>query len=369
MQKLSGPQYKQLQDVLLDAFPTPAALAQMVRTGLDENLHAIVGGASLSVMVFELIQWVEARGRRKDLLVAALQAIPGNEALVRVAGEMLPAGTLPAGALPAGALPASPTSQSASQPVAPFAPAALRRAVVLTALRLEFRAVREQLTDVREATDPQVGTVFDVGRLASDKGDWEVALFEMGPGNVNAAIETDRAIQHFGAKAVVFVGVAGGLKDVKRGDVVAATKVYGYESGKDTAEGFRPRPELGMGGYALLQRAKAEARGDAWVARVKGSPPDGVEAYIGPIAAGEKVLANKDSELVRFIRAHYGDALAVEMEGHGVMQAAHQRNVEALVVRGISDLIDAKAQSDAEGWQPRAAKHAAAFAMQVLAKL
>ncbi len=241
--------------------------------------------------------------------------------------------------------------------------------MVLTALRLEFRAVREQLTDVREATDPQVGTVFDVGRLASDKGDWEVAVYEMGPGNVHAAIETDRAIQHFGAKAVVFVGVAGGLKDVKRGDVVAATKIYGYESGKDTAEGFRPRPELGMGGYGLLQRAKAEARGDAWFGRVKGPRPEGVEVYVGPIAAGEKVLANKDSELVRFIRTHYGDALAVEMEGHGVMQAAHQRNVEALVVRGISDLIDAKAQSDAEGWQPRAAKHAAAFAMQVLAKL
>lgn len=360
MDRLTGAQYKKLQDALLEAFPTPDALAQMVLFGLSENLHAIASGGSLNALIFSLIQWVEARGRRRDLLVAAVEAIPGNAALRSVAGELLPMGTLPA-------TPAPP--QSASQPAPPSSPSATRRAVVLTALRLEFRAVREQLTDVREATDPQVGTVFDVGRLVSDKGDWEVAVFEMGPGNVNAAIETDRAIQHFGAKAVVFVGVAGGLKDVKRGDVVAATKVYGYESGKDTAEGFRPRPELGMGGYALLQRAKAEARGDAWVARVKGSPPDGVEAYVGPIAAGEKVLANKDSELVRFIRTHYGDALAVEMEGHGVMQAAHQRNVEALVVRGISDLIDAKAQSDAEGWQPRAAKHAAAFAMQVLAKL
>jgi nucleoside phosphorylase len=57
------------------------------------------------------------------------------------------------------------------------------------------------------------------------------------------------------------------------------------------------------------------------------------------------------------------------MEGHGVMQAAHQRNVDALVVRGISDLLDGKAESDRTGWQPRAARHAAAFAMQVLAKL
>jgi nucleoside phosphorylase len=57
---------------------------------------------------------------------------------------------------------------------------------------------------------------------------------------------------------------------------------------------------------------------------------------------------------VTFLRASYGDALAVEMEGHGVMQAAHQRNVDALVVRGISDLLDGKAESDRTGWQPRA---------------
>lgn len=57
------------------------------------------------------------------------------------------------------------------------------------------------------------------------------------------------------------------------------------------------------------------------------------------------------------------------MEGHGFLEAARATTeVFALVVRGISDLIENKAQSDGEGWQPKAASHAAAFAFEILAR-
>jgi len=58
------------------------------------------------------------------------------------------------------------------------------------------------------------------------------------------------------------------------------------------------------------------------------------------------------------------------MEGLGVLAAtAANRRVSALVVRGISDLLDRKAKAEATGSQSLAARHASAFAFQVLSKL
>jgi nucleoside phosphorylase len=73
---------------------------------------------------------------------------------------------------------------------------------------------------------------------------------------------------------------------------------------------------------------------------------------------------------VKFLSSQYSDALAVEKEGHGFLTAVRANpGVEALIVRGISDLIEHKSQTDAEGWQEIAARNASAFAFEVLANI
>ncbi len=246
---------------------------------------------------------------------------------------------------------------------------ARRRAVILTALPIEHRAVRAHLTGPVEEVH-EAGTIYERGRFDGAHSVWEVGLpTPIGKGNAGAAQAVERAIAHFAPAVVLFVGVAGGIKDVALGDVVAGTKVYGYGSGKAKAgEIFETRPDIGESSYPLVERARAEsARGD-WRARILGAAPDGEpNAIVEPVAAGEAVLASRRSDLFRFIRREYGDAVATEMEGYGFLRGAYaNRHVDALVIRGVSDLIVGKGASDKAGWQDRASRHASAFAFQVL---
>jgi nucleoside phosphorylase len=248
----------------------------------------------------------------------------------------------------------------------------VKTAVVLTALPVEYLAVRDHLSDPKEERHDQ-GSIYEVGTFSSQgSASWSVALAEIGMGNSAAAMEAERAIAYFRPEIALIVGVAGGVKDVAIGDVVAATTIYGYESGK-TKTSFEPRPNVGICSYRLTQQAMAEAKRPNWIARVRGDLAQNALApnvFVKPIAAGEKVVASTRSDTYRFIRKYYGDALAVEMEGRGFLVATHANpSVQALVVRGISDLINKKGASDSQGGQHLAAIRASAFAFEILANV
>jgi nucleoside phosphorylase len=242
------------------------------------------------------------------------------------------------------------------------------RAVILTALSVEYQAVRAHLRQnpINEIVHER-GTIYEVGTFQGSTIDWEVCLTEVGPGNAASSFEAERAIATFGPAVVLFVGIAGGLKDVSIGDVVLSTKIYGYEAGKAKTQ-FEVRPDVGESTYDLEQRGRAEARKLNWLSRISSLSPNlSPRVFVGPIAAGEKVIASRRSAIFRFLRKAYGDALAVEMEGRGflkVIRANHQ--VFASVIRGISDLLEDKSHVELSGSQELAATHAAAFAFELL---
>ncbi|MEO6892000.1 MAG: hypothetical protein ABI324_23690, partial [Ktedonobacteraceae bacterium] len=99
-------------------------------------------------------------------------------------------------------------------------------------------------------------------------------------------------------------------------------------------------------------------------------PDAAPRVFVAPIAAGDSIIASTRSSLWKFLRANYSDAIAVEMEGYGFLQAARANSqLEALSIRGISDLINNKHLVDAKNIQGVAAQHASAFAFELLAKV
>jgi nucleoside phosphorylase len=150
-------------------------------------------------------------------------------------------------------------------------------AVVLTALSVERGAVLAHLVDV-ERHQASNGTVFSVGDFEGPNCTWKVAVAELGAGNAETAQEVGNANLTFAPRAVFFVGVAGGRKDVEVGDVVASEAAFLYESGKEDV-GFRSRPRSVQPTYRAEQIARAEASDGGWVNRIKGkteripSPP------------------------------------------------------------------------------------------------
>jgi nucleoside phosphorylase len=244
----------------------------------------------------------------------------------------------------------------------------LLRAVIFTAIPVEYQAIRVYLTNVHEVIHPE-GTIYESGTFIFKSQQWSVSLVETRAGNVNATLEVERAIRFLQPGIILFVGVAGGIKDVKLGDVVVANKIYNYEPGKEL-EDFQARPEVGNSTYRMVARAQVEARKSDWLQWLGHLLPDPVpQVFVGTIAAGEKVVASTRSPVWQLLRTQFSDALAVEMEGYGFLRAGYANQANALVIRGISDLIDGKSEADAMNSQEIAVRNASAFAFEMLVKL
>src|SRR5262245_53152757 len=80
--RLTGKQLSLLEPGMLDAFPTSDKLKRLLLFRLDEQLnHIAAEQANLRDKMTQLLQWAEAEGRTKELVLAAVEEVPGNPRL------------------------------------------------------------------------------------------------------------------------------------------------------------------------------------------------------------------------------------------------------------------------------------------------
>src|SRR5690606_37882489 len=134
--------------------------------------------------------------------------------------------------------------------------------VVLTALDLEYRAVRAHLDDI-ETHRHEAGTRYESGTVRGTT--CRITLGLTGVGNHASAVIAERAIQQFAPAALLFVGVAGSLwPKPGLGDVVVAERVYAYHGGTSEDDGLKARPRAWEAPHTVSQLAHHIERSNGW---------------------------------------------------------------------------------------------------------
>lgn len=178
-------------------------------------------------------------------------------------------------------------------------------------------------------------------------GNHEVCAMQCGIGKVNAAIGTMALIEAYGPELVINTGVAGGADTgVAQMDVVVGKAIAYHDvwCGPGTAYGE-------ASGFPLYFRSDERVMGIIRATCV------GESVKFGLICSGDKFIAA--SEEVDSIKAHFPDALAVDMESAAIAQVCALRSVPVAVFRVISDTPGAEADNVAqyENFWEAAPKH------------
>lgn len=199
---------------------------------------------------------------------------------------------------------------------------------IIGAMDQEVKILKEALSDTRSWE--RAGALFVSGSL----GRHEVIVVRSGIGKVLSAITTTLLIHQYGVNMVINTGSAGGIgQGLAVGDLVIADKLayfdvdvtgFGYQLGQ--------LPSMPLY-YESSDYLKVEIK--------KAAEKMGILTHHGLIVTGDSFVNNK--EKVKEIITEFPEALACEMEGAAVAQAAAQFKIPFLVVRAISDTADHEA--------------------------
>lgn len=175
-------------------------------------------------------------------------------------------------------------------------------------------------------------------------------------GMTASAAHTTKAVLRLNPKLVIMTGIAAGLeKDANIGDIIVATDVWNYNSGKYieksngdsvAAELLPDSKHINMDRATMekilatdfknqLIRIKNSFQGDA--------PNTALNVFLGPMACGSAVVASKD--VIDLVKSQARKVAGLDMESYGVYLACRDvcyPSVNTIVIKSISDFADRK---------------------------
>lgn len=227
-----------------------------------------------------------------------------------------------------------------------------RPLAILSALVDEQRGLIDHLQS-REKIE-HAGRKFWLGTLDGVP----VVLTVSGIGKVAAAVTATLLAERFGAAALLFTGVAGGLAPgVNVGDVVVAEDFIQHDL--DVSPLF-PRYEVpgsGRSRFACDPALSLSLAQAAQVALAQHWPQ--ARVHRGLVASGDRFVcgAEESRQLQQRLQGAGHEPLAVEMEGAAVAQVCAGHGLPFAAMRTISDRADDEAHLDFTSFVQTVASH------------
>jgi len=220
-----------------------------------------------------------------------------------------------------------------------------------------FEAEGEMLSGEMVKTDSAVilGRMVYSGTLAGK----EIVLAESGVGMTNAAMTTQKLIDHYRPEAVIFTGIAGAVDSaVNIGDIVVCRQWRQHDYGYHGREGFQIAPiaihdaqkdsiisaTTFTADEDLIAAAQQASRSEIAFEKIGDRLPQIMIGSTG--VSGNCFIDNREKRL--WLSEKF-EALVTDMESAAVGQVCTVNGIPFIVFRSASDLAGGSGSDTAEG--------------------
>ena len=224
---------------------------------------------------------------------------------------------------------------------------------ILGAMREEVAPLLERIKDYKEVK--HANNVFYLANFSSK----ELVIAYSKIGKVNAALTASVMIEKFGARKLLFTGVAGALNpNLKIGDMLYATSLVQHDvdiTAFGHPHGYVPETSIFIKSDDALNALASSVAAEK-----------GIELKGGIIATGDQFIC--DNAKKEWLKATF-KADAAEMEGASVALVCESLGVPFFVLRAISDEAGGSAEFDFDKFLQDSANVSAQFMLAMIERL
>jgi len=186
-------------------------------------------------------------------------------------------------------------------------------------------------------------------------------VVKCGVGKVNAAVCAQTVILNFAPKLIINTGVAGGLGNVRIGDLVVSSACVQHDF--DTTVFGDKLGTLSIGSEEMIQIPCNEKAAGILLEEAEAVYGN---AHTGVIATGDCFIAS--AERCRFLEKQFS-AKACEMEGGSIAHVCYMNKTAVVILRAISDNANEEGTVDFEAFVREAAEKSQKLLKAALPKL